>query len=295
MKRAICLISILVALQSTIAQVAADDLTAVNEQLTKLNKAIQENDKDRTLLEERANCLIALSKYKESIEDCNKAIALDGQDLRAYHLRAVAYKGLGQLDLAKADEDKLVSLANELNAKNADREIDAASERIKKNPKDVAAYVTRASGHLNRKEYDTAIADATAAINLDPKCKAAYLTRMGAYVAMRRNADANADRAKFNRIDSQDEHHFSTDAVSDYTKILNANAKDKNALQNRAQAYLVLGKYKEALGDLNTLIGIDPDCAPALRLRANCYKKLNEPMKARADLKQVSAMEKKDQ
>jgi len=295
MKRAICLISLLFVLQSTIAGAVADDLTALNDQLTKLNKAIQENDKDRTFFEERARCFIGLSKFKESVEDCNKAIALDGQDLRAYHLRAVAYKGLGQLDAAKADEDKLVSLANELNVKNADKEIEAASARIKKDPKDVAAYVTRASGYLNRKQYDDAIADATAAINLDPKCKAAYLTRMGAYVALRRTADASSDRVKFNRIDSKDEHQFSTDAVTEYSHILNVNGKDKNALQNRAQAYLVLGKYKDALDDLNSLLAIDPACVPAFRLRANCYKKMNEPMKARADLKQASALEKKDQ
>src|SRR5271168_464014 len=137
MKRAICLISLLFVLQSMIAGAVADDLTALNDQLTKLNKAIQENDKDRTFFEERARCFIGLSKFKESVEDCNKAIALDGQDLRAYHLRAVAYKGLGQLDAAKADEDKLVSLANELNVKNADKEIEAASARIKKDSKDV--------------------------------------------------------------------------------------------------------------------------------------------------------------
>jgi tetratricopeptide (TPR) repeat protein len=295
MKRAICLISLLLALQSTTAGALADDLTALNDQLAKLNKAIQENDKDRALFEERANCFIGLSKFNESIEDCNKAIALDPQDLRAYHLRAVAYKKSGQLNAAKADEEKLVSLADELNAKNADKEIQAASDKIKKDPNDVGAYVTRASGYLNRKQFDNAIADATAAINLDPKCKAAYLTRMGAYVALRRSADATADRVKFNRIDSKDEHQFSTDAVTDYTRILNINGQDKVALQNRAQAFLVLGRYKDALDDLNSLISIDPAYAPALRLRADCYRKLNEPMKARADLKQVSTLEKKDQ
>jgi tetratricopeptide (TPR) repeat protein len=295
MKRAILLISLLVTLQSTAAGFGADDSTGLNDQLTKLNKAIQENEKDRTLFEERASCLIGLSKFKESIEDCNKAIALDGQDLRAYHLRAVAYKALGQFDAAKADEAKLISLADELNAKNADKEIEAASERIKKDPKDVAAYVTRASGYLNRKQYDSAIADATAAINIDSKCKAAYLTRMGAYVALHRSVDASADRTKFNRIDSKDEHQFSADAVTDYTRILNANPKDKNALQNRAQAYLLLGRYKDAMEDLNSLISLDPTCVPAFRLRANCYKKLNDPMKARADLKQANALEKKDQ
>jgi tetratricopeptide (TPR) repeat protein len=295
MKRAILPISLLFALQTTLAGFAADDLTALNNQLTKLNKAIQENDKDKTLFEERANCFIGLSKFKESIDDCDKAIALDGQDLRAYHLRAVADRGLGQVDQAKADEAKLVTIADQLSAKNSGKEIEAASEKIKKEPKNAAAYVNRASGYLNLKQYDNAIADATTAITLDPKCKAAYLTRMGAYVALHRNVDANADRAKFNRIDSKDTSQFSADAVTDYSRILGNNPKDKNALQNRAQAYVLLAKYKEAMEDLNTLIAIDPACVPAFRLRASCYKKLNDPMKARADLKQASTLEKKDQ
>jgi len=294
MKRAVLLFSLALSLQSA-APIFADDLSALNDQLVKLNKAIQDNDKDRALYEERANCLIGLGKYKESIEDCDKAIGIDGQDLRAYHLRAVANKQLGQTDAAKADEEKLESLANELSAKNTDKEIEAASEKIKKDPKNVAAYVNRASGYLSKKQYDSAIADATAAINLDPKCKAAYLTRMGAYVALKRTIDANADKAKFNRIDSKDEHQFSSDAVADYTHILNINGKDKMALQNRAQAYISLSRFKEALEDLNALLEIDPNSVAGLRLRATCYKKLNDPMKARADLKQASALGKKDQ
>jgi tetratricopeptide (TPR) repeat protein len=294
MRRTLLLISI-IASQMTIAALATEDVTVLNDQLTKLNRSIQENDKDRTLFEERASCLISLLKFKEAVEDCNKAIALDEQDLRAYHLRSLAFKGMGNLESAKADQEKVALLASELSTKNADKEIADSSEQIKKTPNDAKGYVNRASAYLNCKDYQNAIADATTAIRLDAKNKAAYLTRMGAYMAMHRNAEAAADRASFNRIDSSDEHHFSVDAVSEYTHILNINGKDRNALQNRAQAYFDLGKNIEAIADLTALIKLDPTNAPAFRLRAQCYKKLNDTARTQADFKQANALEKNNQ
>jgi len=295
MIRPILRISLILSLQTLVGSYASDLKAPLDAELNKLNKALEANQDDKSLLETRANCLINLSKYNEAIDDCNKAIKIDEQDLRAYHLRAVARKALGQLDAAKEDGAKLSQLANELNDQNANREIQSATERIKKNPSDAAAYVVRASAYLNQKQYQNAIADASKALELDPKSKTAYFTRMGAYLGLHRTADAKADRAKFDRIDSKDEHQFSADAIADYTHILNANAHDKNALEHRAQAYFELGKYTEAERDLSSLIKLDPSRTSAYRLRADCYRKLKESSRALADLNQAKSLAGKEQ
>jgi tetratricopeptide (TPR) repeat protein len=275
-----------IAFASTPSVEAADNV-ALQGQIEQLNNAIATNQDDKRLFEERASCLIALSKFDQAIEDCNKAIKLDEQDLRAYHLRSLAYKSLGQNEAAKRDNDKLLSLATELDLANANKQIELNSERIKKNPSDSAAFSARASAHLAKNQYQDAIADATKAIAIDSKCKLAYLTRMGAYLKLNKSAEAASDRAEFDRLDREDKHQFSKTAVSEYTRLLNVNAKDENALQNRAQAYLDLGKFKEAARDLTALIKLRPTDPAIFRLRSDCYKKMNLTSLASADAKRA--------
>ncbi len=293
MKALVCASLSMVLCQVLAIPVRADDAGqdgAVAQRVLELSKAIDANDKDRFLLDERATAFLAIGKNKEAVDDCTKAIGIDGEDLRAYHLRSIGYKALGQLAESKADEEKLALLASQLGDRNADREIAKASEQIKANPKDSKAYSDRASLLLNRKDFQHALEDCTNALRLDPKNKSAYLTRMGAYVALHRDDQAKADKAQFDSLDNADRAAFSRTAVKEYSHFLNVDAKNTTALEYRAQAYMDDSKYREAIQDLTELIRLKPDYAKAFSMRGDCYQKLKEQIHAQSDYKRAKKL-----
>jgi len=293
MKAVVCATLSILLCQVLASPVLADDFPTddlVAQRVLELNKAIDANDKDRLLFEERANAYLTLGKNKEAVDDCTKAIGIDGEDLRAYHLRSIGYKALGQLAESKADEEKLASLAAQLGDRNADREIAKASEQIKADSKDSKAYSDRASLLLNRKDFQHALEDCTTALRLDPKNKSAYLTRMGAYVALHRDDLAKADKAQFDNLDNADRVAFSRNAIKEYSRLLNLNAKNTTALEYRAQAYIDDSKYREAIQDLTELIRLKPDYPKAFSMRGDCYQKLKEQIHAQSDYKRAKKL-----
>ena len=266
------------------------DSQALIKQVSDVTANIEKSPKDHFLYDERARLYCDLGQYDKVVEDCTKSLELSPEDLRAMHLRSIAYKALGKNAEAKADEDKLVSMAGQMGQRNSSKELDAATNKIKANPKDSKAYSDRAALYLSANNFNAALADCNKAISLNPKNKAAYFTRMGTYIGLHRNAEANLDKANFDKLNASDVAVFSKSAVSDYTHTLYINPKDDVALERRAQAYMDVGNYKDALRDLNKLIELRPDYETAYLMRATCFAKTNDKVHSDADMKTAQSL-----
>ena len=73
-------------------------------------QALSQNKNDKTIYLHRGFSQFSLKKYDESISDLSKALLLNPNWYYAHWYRCWAYMGKGDLKMAKADADKLVSL-----------------------------------------------------------------------------------------------------------------------------------------------------------------------------------------
>ena len=58
----------------------------------------------------RAACFVELSKFREAVDDCTRAVALDPRYLKAYVRRAKAHEALEELDDALADVNEALKI-----------------------------------------------------------------------------------------------------------------------------------------------------------------------------------------
>lgn len=69
-------------------------------------KAIELDANNAALLTNRAAASLMILQYKEAIQDCDAALAIDKENSKAYFRKATALKGLGKLSEAIAALDK---------------------------------------------------------------------------------------------------------------------------------------------------------------------------------------------
>ena len=65
---------------------------------------------DALPLSNRAQCWLKLQQWSEAERDCSAALELDARNVKALYRRATARKGLGQLDSALADLDRVAAI-----------------------------------------------------------------------------------------------------------------------------------------------------------------------------------------
>ncbi|WLB89247.1 tetratricopeptide repeat protein [Bradyrhizobium japonicum USDA 135] len=139
--------------------------------------------------------------------------------------------------------------------------IAAASEQIRRDPKDANAYYNRGNAYAARGDTDRAIADYTATIRLDPAYANAYYNRGNAY-----SNKGNTDRA-----------------IADYTEAVRLQPTNANAYFNRGNAYGNKGDTDRAIADYTETIRVDPTYANAYVNRGLAHEKRGDFAKARAD------------
>jgi lipoprotein NlpI len=143
----------------------------------------------------------ALGEQDKALDDCNKAIELDGKDAVAFQARGLILLDKGDNDRALADFDKAVALG----AKNAalfsdrgnlllakgetDKAIDDYNTVLDTDGKNVSGYVERGGAWLAKGDTDRALADYSKAIELAPADSFAVFNRGVAY-------DLKGDKAK---------------------------------------------------------------------------------------------------
>lgn len=125
-------------------------------------------------------------------------------------------------------------------------------EAIQKDPKDIEAYIARASIAESRKEWDAAIGDIDQAIKLAPEAPELLVTR--ARILMQRG-----DYEK---------------ALGDCEAAMGINPKVGPIYRMRGEVLSAKGDYKKALADFDEAIRLDPEDAGAFSnrgwLRSTC-------------------------
>jgi tetratricopeptide (TPR) repeat protein len=75
------------------------------------------NSKDSLAYNNRGWCYFNLAQYNEAIANYNQAIELNPQYIQAYYNRGLAYESNKQLEEAKEDFEKVLTLKNEIKVK----------------------------------------------------------------------------------------------------------------------------------------------------------------------------------
>ena len=190
----------------------------------------------------------AKGNYDLAIQDYNKALELDPNDVKAYNNRGFVHGRQCNYDLAIQDYNK----ALELDPKSAvvytnhgiaysykgdyDRAIQDYNKALELDPKDAVAYNNRGIAYSDKGNYDLAIQDYNKALELDPKLAAAYTNRGLAY-----ERKGNADLA-----------------IQDYTKALELDPKLAIAYYNRGVVYSMQGNSDLAIKDYTKALELDP-------------------------------------
>ena len=167
------------------------------------------------------------NKYREAIENYDKAIKIDPNDANAYNNRGIAKVLLGG------------------NNKGAIKDYDKA---IEIDPKSTYAYNNRGNAKVLLKDFKEAIKDYDKAIELDPNNAETY---------------TNRGKAKGLKGDYQKVIEDYTQAIEDFDKAIDINSEYADAYTGRGNAKSKLGKNQEAIEDWTEAIRLDPNSAEA--------------------------------
>lgn len=176
-----------------------------------------------------------------------------------------------------------------------DRAIACFSEAIRRNPRDVAAYVGRADAHDQKNEFEKALSDCEEAIRLDAKCARAYhiqgRTRM--YLVLGRAGMASDGRLALDmgRFRDPDRLPWSKEgkeewcrALADFDRAISLDRADYGAYWNRGFCYQLLAQPDKALADLNQAFRVHSPDSDDYELRASAYALKNDYHSAAKDL-----------
>lgn len=218
-----------------------------------------EQDKDLITARKKNNLIIECyfyigaeyykhSKYKQSMEQYNKAIAIDSTNASAYYFRGNIYDALQKPDSALQDYNKALSLNSDL----AD------------------AYYNRGIIYELRGEYELALADYTKAIKIKPKYTSdIYTNRGNTYQEMNNGEKALADYNKAIELDSLNMIAYCNrgnilvnmgqydNAINDYTRAIMFDSINADLYNKRAFTYELKKEYDSAVADYDRVIDLD--------------------------------------
>jgi tetratricopeptide (TPR) repeat protein len=242
----------------------------------------------------------ASKDYKGAIADYDRVIAIDPQNISAYHSRGDAKAALGAVksDLeyssgipdynsAIADFDRAISL-QERSANAIDPQLAVAyfsRGRTKSKLGNEQDAITRCKNKNACVLHDAGIADYRSVITLydrviaaDHQNISAYIGRGDAKQELRSYENAIADYDRAIAIDPQNiaaylgrggaksslgEYKGFKDAIADYDRVIAIDPQNIAAYLGRGGAKKTLGSYKDAIADYDRVIAIDPQNSSA--------------------------------
>ncbi len=187
---------------------------------------------------------------------------------------------MGVLEALIPNLHTIIPMAFEDPTTRAKREIENATATIKTNPKDVNAYLRRASMQRLLKNYDAMIADTNRATQLDPNDSRAYSIRSLARRSLGDKQGAAADAQKATAL-------AQAQLLKKTNQRVRSNPNDGDAYLTRAQILSSRKDYLGAIADCDRALRINPQSAWAYLQRGSAWQQLKNNKRAIADLDQA--------
>ena len=219
-----------------------------------------------------------------AIEDFNKALELNPNNVETYHCRGLAYHKKGGFDLAIEDFNK----ALELNPNNVetyhcrgvtyyskgdfDRAIEDFSKALKLNPDNVGkTYHYRGLAYHKKGVFDLAIEDFNKALELNPNNVETYHCRGVTYYskgdfdraiedfskALKLNPDNVGKTYHYRGLAYHKKGGFDL-AIEDFNKALELNPDNMMSYTSRGVAYCGKGDFDRAIEDFSKALKLNP-------------------------------------
>jgi tetratricopeptide (TPR) repeat protein/outer membrane protein OmpA-like peptidoglycan-associated protein len=233
------------------------------------SKALEVNLKSVPAIQKRTYARIELKKFKEGLQDIERALTLNNKHHLSYFYKAVCHDSLKEYAAARLSYEKAIYFIEP-----AFLQTDAQYSRIPANKQEY--YVNLGKVLYKLSIYDKAIENYTKSFKIDPadqeEPKDYYIFYLRAHAYNKLNefasalddlhrslalnnsfADAFVLRARIYKNTSQLQS-----AISDYTKVLLLNDHYQYYFE-RGQCYLEFGRYQEALSDFNKVLAMNPE------------------------------------
>ena len=262
--------------------------------------------------------LLAVRKraYNRAIEDFNKVLAIDPNNVEALISRGDAFAQLGDNGRAMADLDRAVELApnqplvlltrgqvesrrNDLTG--AIRDYEAA---LKIDPRNADALVNLAAIYSLQGKTEDAIRDLDQAIAIEPRNPLAYYNRGYAHFALRHYDKAIADYSRAIELEPKFGVAYNNrglsraaagidlqQALTDTNEALKLLPLNLDVRDTKGFIYLKLGEPAKALKEYDSALDLDPNRALALYGRGLAKVKMGDVAAGQADEKAALSLD----
>jgi tetratricopeptide (TPR) repeat protein len=247
---------------------------------------------------ERGLAKSQLFRFKSAIEDFDQAITINSKSIRAYDLRSIIYKFLGEGEKAKKDIEfaiKIVPKSSQdfaemgsflsSHGRNKDA-IDFLNTSISMDNRNTRAYFSRAVFYEKNKQYDKAIQEYGLAIETNRNLLSAYVRRgylNQTFLSQKTFAENDFNRAiKINpsyantSIGYQFFFKDSKSAQKYFDQAIYLDNNNATAYFRRCYNLSLLKQYNEAIVDCKKHIEFNRENFDALDMIANNYLKLGK-------------------
>ncbi|CEP02642.1 hypothetical protein PBRA_002609 [Plasmodiophora brassicae] len=197
------------------------------------NTSIEMNPNDFQVYFDRGYLHQKQNRTMASIDDFTACIALNGAFPSAYHNRGIAYKQVGNIDMAIEDLRKAVAMSS-------------SHVRTKKSLLDL--LLPQALRDLRLGRYQEALSRLDECARLDPVPAQVFSERAAVYSRLGRYRDA----------------------VDDYTLALDLRPRSTDLLKGRADAHQRLGNIRAAMRDYMAILDVRPASNTASRGLSTC-------------------------
>lgn len=222
----------------------------------------------------QAQSLSENGKYKDAIDAYSKAIESNGNSAEAYAGRALAKRGLQDVDGASVD----IARALELDPNNAEAHrvrsmvkrsrndhagaLADATRAVELAPNNFRTYLTRGVARENLKDLNGALADYNRSIEINPDYAMSYLYRGTVRLNLKDNRGALTDLNRFigsvadnsagynNRGLAKERLGDLNGAVADYQKSVELNPQSENVRRNLARVRESLGLKNDSSAEI---------------------------------------------